>query len=115
VVVCWDMDRFSRQPVQLEHWIALGESRGLKIITPTESTDLSTDNGRMFARLKATIARAEVERKSARQRAQVRQAKAEGTFRGRVGFNDPEVIRRIFEAILRGEGTYRIAATLNAE
>lgn len=28
VVVCWDMDRFSRQPAQLEHWIELGEARG---------------------------------------------------------------------------------------
>lgn len=115
VVVAWDMDRFSRQPAQLEKWIELGESRGLRIITPTEVTDLGTDNGRMFARIKATTARAEVERKSARQKAQVAQAKANGTFRGRVGYNDGEVIRRIFDAIRAGEGPYQIAKRLNAE
>lgn len=115
VVVCWDLDRFSRQPAQLEAWIELGESRGLRIVTPTEVADLGTDNGRMFARMKATIARAEVERKSARQRAQVAQAKANGTFRGRVGYNEPDVIKRIFDAIRAGEGTYRIAKMLNAE
>lgn len=115
VVVVWDMDRFSRQPAQLEHWIELGETRGLRIYTPTEVTDLSTDNGRMFARMKATIARAEVERKSARQRAQVAQAKANGTFKGRIGFDDSDVIRRIFASLLGGTGPYQIAKTLNAE
>ncbi len=115
VVVCWDMDRFSRQPIQLEHWIELGETRGLRILTPTETTDLGTDNGRMFARMKATIARAEVERKSARQKAQTAQAKANGTFRGRIGYDDSDVIRRIFASLLGGTGPYQIAKTLNAE
>lgn len=77
-VVAWDMDRFSRQPAQLEEWIEAGESRGLVILTKTEETDLSTDNGRMFARIKLAVARAEVERKSARQKAQAAQAKAAG-------------------------------------
>jgi len=115
VVVCWDMDRFSRQPGQLEEWIEIGEERGLRILTPTEVTDLGTDNGRMFARMKATIARAEMERKSARQRAQVRQAKENGTYRPRVGFDDTEVIRRIFRDVLAGKGPYVIAKALNAE
>lgn len=115
VVVCWDMDRFSRQPAQLERWIELGEARGLRIITPTEVTDLGTDNGRMFARMKATIARAEVERKSARQRAQAIQAKANGTYKARVGFNDVPMIKRIFTAVLAGQKVYAVGAMLNAE
>lgn len=115
VVVCWDMDRFSRQPAQLERWIELGEIRGLKILTPTEVTDLSNDNGRMFARMKATWARAEVERKSTRQRAQVVQAKENGTYKARVGFNDTEVIQRIFSDVLGGLKVYAIGAALNVE
>ena len=115
VVVCWDMDRFSRQPAQLERWIELGESRGLRILTPTETTDLSTDNGRMFARIKAATARAEVERKSVRQKAQALQAKANGTYKARVGFNDAATIKRIFAAVLAGEKVYAIGAKLNAE
>lgn len=114
VVVCWDMDRFSRQPAQLERWIELGESRGLRIFTPTETTDLGTDNGRMFARMKATIARAEVERKSARQRAQTAQAKTNGTYKPRIGFDDTDAIRRMFADALAGAKVYAIGARLNA-
>lgn len=115
VVVAWDIDRFSRQPVQMERWIEMGESRGLQIITPTEVTDLGTDNGRMFARIKLSVARAEVERKSARQKAQVEQAKESGIYRHRLGFNDPDVIKRIFSMALDGDGVYKIAQTLNAD
>lgn len=115
VVVTWDLDRFSRQPVQLERWIEMGEARGLRIITPSETTDLGNDNGRAFARIKAAFARAEVERKSARQKAQVAQAKELGTFKGRIGFDDPVVIRRIFALVLAGEGVYKIAKQLTAD
>ncbi|GMA27049.1 recombinase family protein [Arenivirga flava] len=114
-VVCWDLDRFSRQPAQLEHWIEMGEARGLRIYSPSEITDLGTDNGRMFARMKATIARAEVERKSTRQKAQAAQAKALGTYKGRTGFDDAPVIRRMFALALAGSGPYEIAAKLNAD
>lgn len=115
VVVCWDIDRFSRQPIQLEQWIDLGAARGLRILTPTETTDLGTDNGRLFARMKASIARAEVERKSTRQKAQAVQAKANGTYKARVGFNDAEVIQRVFKDLLSGEKLYAIGAALNTE
>ena len=115
VVVCWDIDRFSRQPLQLETWIDLGAARGLRILTPSEATDLGTDNGRLFARMKASIARAEVERKSTRQKAQAVQAKANGTYKARVGFNDPETIKRIFAMVLDGEGVFKIAMALNKE
>lgn len=44
--------------------------------------DLSTDNGQLYARIKAAVARAEVDRKSARQRAAARQAIAAGKHTG---------------------------------
>jgi DNA invertase Pin-like site-specific DNA recombinase len=67
-LVCWDLDRLTRQPRELEDWIDAAESKGLVLVTANGEADLSTDGGRMFARIKAAVARAEIERKSARQR-----------------------------------------------
>jgi len=114
VVVCWDLDRFSRQPAQLEQWIELGEARGLILLTPTERADLGTDNGRLIARIKAATARAEVERKSVRQKAQTAQAKANGTYRARIGFDDAATVQRMFK-MAQDRGLYRIAQELNAD
>jgi site-specific DNA recombinase len=66
-LVCWDLDRLTRQPRQLEDWIDAAEDHGLLLTTANGEADLSTDGGRLFARIKASVARAEVERKSARQ------------------------------------------------
>ncbi|TSD95039.1 recombinase family protein [Skermania sp. ID1734] len=66
-VVCWDLDRLHRQPIELEHFMALADKHNLLLATVTGDVDLSTDNGRMFARIKGAVARAEVERKGKRQ------------------------------------------------
>lgn len=67
-VVTWDLDRLYRQPTDLERLIDLAEDRGLLLATITGDADLATDNGRLYARIKAAVARSEVERKSARQK-----------------------------------------------
>lgn len=67
-VICYDLDRLTRQPRQLEDWIEDAEERGLKLVTSNGEADLATDGGRMFARIKAAVARQEIERKGARQR-----------------------------------------------
>jgi DNA invertase Pin-like site-specific DNA recombinase len=72
-LVCYDLDRLSRQPRQLEDWIDAAEHRGLLLATVDTDTDLTTDNGRLFARVKLAVARSEVERKSARQRSAAHQ------------------------------------------
>ncbi len=69
VIICWDLDRLTRQPRQLEDWIDAAETRGLRIATANGEADLATDGGRMYARIKATVARAEVERSGARRTA----------------------------------------------
>ena len=66
-IVCYDLDRLTRQPRELEDWIDRAESRGLLLVTANGDADLGTDGGRMYARIKAAVARAEVERKGARQ------------------------------------------------
>jgi DNA invertase Pin-like site-specific DNA recombinase len=84
-LVTWDLDRLTRQPRQLEDWVDLAEDRGLIILTANGEADLSTDAGRRFARIKAAVARQEVERKSARQKAQTAQRHQAGLPRGGAG------------------------------
>src|SRR4051812_3817205 len=67
-VVAWDLDRLHRRPVELEHFIDLADRHRLALATIGGDADLSTDNGRLFARIKGAVARAEIERKSARQK-----------------------------------------------
>ena len=77
-IICYDLDRLTRQPRQLEDWIDAAELRGLALVTANGDADLSTDGGRMYARIKAAVARAEMERKSARQSAAQRQRAMQG-------------------------------------
>src|SRR5664280_3914608 len=65
--MCIRDSRLTRQPRQLEDWIDAAEDHGLLLTTANGEADLSTDGGRLVARIKASVARAEVERKSARQ------------------------------------------------
>lgn len=68
-VVVWDLDRLTRRPIEVEHFIDLADRRGISLASVGGDVDLATDNGRMFARIKGAVARAEIERKSERQKA----------------------------------------------
>src|SRR3954447_10657503 len=65
-VVAWDLDRLHRRPVELEHFIDLADRHRLALATIGGDADLSTDNGRLFARIKGAVARVEIESKSTR-------------------------------------------------
>ena len=67
-VIVYHVDRLYRSMIDLEHLVLLSESTGVRIATVTGDLDLSTDTGRLLARILAAIARGEVERKSARQK-----------------------------------------------
>lgn len=77
-IAAYDLDRLYRHPTQLEHLIDLSESRGLMLATVGGDADLSTDNGRLFARIKAAVAKAETERRSERQKAAFAQKRQMG-------------------------------------
>lgn len=77
-VLAWDLDRLHRQPRELEAFIDLADTRHILLATVTGEADLSTDNGRLFARIKGAVGRAETERKAARQKAANRQLAATG-------------------------------------
>ena len=108
-LVCFDLDRLTRQPCQLEDWIDAAEGRGLALVTLNGEADLTTDGGRTFARIKLAVARWEVERKSARQRAAANQRALRGepplgvrltgyTPNGETVAEEAAVVRRIFTA-----------------
>ena len=67
-VVAWDLDRLHRRPVELEAFIDVADRHRLALATVSGDVDLSTPQGRLVARLKGSVARHEVEHKSARQR-----------------------------------------------
>src|SRR4051812_11732029 len=79
-VVVWDLDRLHRRPIELEHFITLADEKHLALASVGGDADLSTDNGRLFARIKGAVARAEIERKSARQKRAARQRAEAGIW-----------------------------------
>lgn len=68
VVVAFHVDRISRNMGELERLITLAERHGVAIATATGDIDLTTDTGRMVARILGAVATQEVERKTARRR-----------------------------------------------
>lgn len=68
VIVAWHLDRITRNMNDLERLIKVCEDHGKLVVTSSGDFDLSSDTGRMVARILAAIARGEVERKAARQR-----------------------------------------------
>ncbi|HEX4443265.1 MAG TPA: recombinase family protein [Galbitalea sp.] len=81
-LICWDLDRLTRQPRQLEDWIDAAQDKHLVIVTANGEADLSTDAGRLFARIKATVAKSEAERASARQKRNKAYRRDNGLFHG---------------------------------
>ena len=69
VVIVWDLDRLTRSPREIEDWIDLCEQHGVRLVTMDGECDTRTENGRLFLRIKAAVARHEVEHKAARQKA----------------------------------------------
>jgi hypothetical protein len=64
-VIVWAVDRLVRRLPDLEDLIDRFERTGVKLVTVSGEMDLSTDQGRLVARILASVARGEVERKGA--------------------------------------------------
>lgn len=70
VVVAWNLDRLTRRPREIEDWLDWNVAHGVNLLTSEarDPIDLDTDSGRMMLRIRAAVARQEVERKGRRQR-----------------------------------------------
>ena len=75
------VDRFFRSLRDLEDVIDICLETGAALVAASGEIDLSHDQGRLVARLLTSVARAETERKGARQRAANEQAAEKGTRR----------------------------------
>nr|WP_273482820.1 recombinase family protein [Kribbella italica] len=125
-LVCYDLDRLTRQPRQLEDWIDRAKTGQLLIVTANGEADLSTDGGMLFARIKLAVARGEVDRKSARQKRALQQRADMGrpplgvrltgyTTAGEVIESEAVIIRRIFRDFGHGESLKGIATRFESE
>jgi site-specific DNA recombinase len=123
-VICYDLDRLTRQPRQLEDWIDIARERDIALVTANGEADLTTDSGRMFAGIKIQFARAEVERKGERQRVAAKQRAQMGKVPkgtrllgyetdGAVVPAESKIVRKIFEMFLKGENIKEICEFLN--
>ncbi|MFC5066198.1 recombinase family protein [Actinomycetospora atypica] len=129
VVVAYSNSRLTRRPLELEDLIRLHESTGVVIRTVVSGDDdLSTADGRMVARIKASVDAAEAERISERVKRAASQRKEAGLRHG--GFPpfgyrngpsgslevDPEraaLVREAARRVLAGETLYGVYTDFN--
>ena len=130
-VVVWDVDRLTRTPRELEDVIDHADRLGLRLASVGGDIDLATEQGRMLARMKGTVARYEVEQSARRLRRKHVELAAAGRYNGprpfgwdqvkvdggpavlRINKAEATVIREAVKRVLAGEGLWRIAGDLN--
>lgn len=123
-LICYDLDRLMRQPRELEDWIEEAETHGLPVVTMNGEADLGTDAGRLFARIKVSVAKAETDRKSARQKRAALQRAEMGrvplgtrltgyTKTGEVIPEEAKLVRFIFKEFSTNETLKGLAKKLN--
>lgn len=126
-VVVYDLDRLTRRPIELEHFIDLADRLGVSLANVAGDVDLSSSGGRMVARIKGAVARQEAERLGERVSRQKQQRASSGLLqrsRYRVfGYDrdwniiedEAEAIREAFTRRAAGESTTSIARDLTAK
>jgi len=65
-VAVWHLDRLTRHPRELEDFMEAANARGVELATATGEVDLSTGDGRLFARMMGAVAAKESDDKSRR-------------------------------------------------
>lgn len=130
-IVVWDVDRLTRTPRELEDVIDFADRHSLKLASVGGEIDISTEQGRLTARLKGNVARYEVEQSSRRLKRKAAELRAAGTPNGprpygydRVRVDgaasnvvnpaEAAMVREAAQRILAGEGLWRIVKDLNA-
>jgi site-specific DNA recombinase len=135
-VVVFDIDRLTRTPSELEHFIDLADRHGIALASIGGEIDLATPQGRLTARIKGSVARHEVEQMSRRLKRKFQQSAAEGKSHGVVPFgyrrerlfdergrdigardvvvpDEAEAVRELYRQLLTGESLRNMAKFLN--
>lgn len=101
-VIVYNLDRLHRRPVELEEFVALCESVGVRdVATVTADIDLGNDDGLFMARIFVAFAAEESGRKSARIRRKMLQNAEQGLPHGSVrpfGYENDKITLRADEA-----------------
>jgi DNA invertase Pin-like site-specific DNA recombinase len=124
-VVCWDLDRLHRRPIELESFMALADEKRLALATVSGDVDLSTAQGRLIARLKGSVAAHEIEHKRARQLRAAQQKAEQGRPQWKYAYGyigdthkpDPKVAKlltKVCRLILSGGSLQDACNILNA-
>lgn len=121
-IIAYSNSRLTRRPLELEALIKLYERHGTQIATVVSGQDdLSTADGRMVARIKASVDAAEAERAAERVQRSKRQAAANGWYRGgrrpfgyeadgvTVRESEADMIRRATRDVLAGRSLRAVA------
>lgn len=125
-VVCYNLDRLTRQPRQIEDWCDRAERSDVLVYTASGDFDLSNAQGRFTARMIASFARAEVDRKSERQVAAHQQRARQGrppkgvrplgyTLTGEIIHGEAEVVRAMYREYAAGHTVAAIRRALDGE
>ncbi|HEY5151956.1 MAG TPA: recombinase family protein [Mycobacterium sp.] len=125
-VIVYNLDRLHRRPVELEEFVTLCESVGVRdVATVTADIDLGNDDGLFMARIFAAFAAKESGRKSARVRRKLLQNAEQGLPHGSVrpfGYDadkitvreeEAAVVREVVERYLAGESLRGLTIWLN--
>ena len=111
-IVCWDVDRLTRKPRELEDVITYAEDRGLALATTAGEINLATLDGRLTARIKGAVARMETEQKQKRQRRERKQSAQAGKVNGGgmrpYGYDDDRITALEDEAAIIRECAKRV-------
>jgi site-specific DNA recombinase len=121
VVLFYSNSRLTRRPAELEEWITLHEKTGIQLRSKVSGTDdLGTADGRMVARIKASVDAAEAERIGERVSRAFEQRRAQGKphhgphrpfgFRSNAG--EVELVPEEVEAIRHGAALLLNGASL---
>lgn len=130
-VIVWDVDRLTRTPRELEDVIDHADRVGLKLASVGGDIDLGTEQGRMLARMKGTVARYEIEQSRRRLRAKHKELAEAGRYNGPRPFGydvlgkgeaarlvinpaEAEVVREMVRRVLAGEALWSLTNELNA-
>ncbi|WP_111720939.1 recombinase family protein [Homoserinimonas sp. OAct 916] len=128
-VIVYNLDRLTRQPIQLEQFSQVCEKAGVnQVATVTTDINLGNDDGLFMARILAAVAAKESARKSERLKRKARQNAEAGKPGG--GANRPfgyeadkitvnvaeaEVIRQLLARTLAGESARSLAAWMDSQ
>lgn len=125
-VIVYNLDRLHRRPVELEEFVALCESVGVRdVATVTADIDLGNDDGLFMARIFAAFAAKESGRKSARIRRKMLQNAEQGLPHGSArpfGYendkitlrpDETKVVREMVDRYLAGASIRSLTIWLN--